>query len=172
MAASPRTAKGEAMIYPPELEAILERPNTTDERRYSRQDVIDAYNLAQAEISDLKASWELLKGDMQSLVEIRDRLIAEARQAGHREGFNAGLAAIRKYAGAYLNVNSSVMTPNQREGYHWVIEKSRALIDSPKAEVEKPHKYTVRDRNRCCEICGKHKKAHAEAEVERKDSEK
>ena len=62
-----------------------------------------------------------------------DRQIAEARQAGHREGFNAGLAAIRKYAGAYLNVNSSVMTPNQREGYHWVIEKSRALIDSPKA---------------------------------------
>ena len=115
------------MIYPPELEAILERPNTTDERRYSAKDVIDAHNLG-------RTTWERLFEGMRSernimqdeLIACRNAEIAEARQAARREGHLAG-----REDGLRIALHIARTT-----GPFTTIQQIRALIDSPKAEVE------------------------------------
>ena len=93
---------------------------------------------AAGEEKKLAASEQLAEG-FRLERNIMQEIAMRAREAGRREGFNEGLLAIKKYAGAVLNVHSSHMTPNQREGYHWVIEKSVALLEL-QSEVERLRK--------------------------------
>ena len=71
---------------------------------------------AKSEVEDLEVAWELLKGDMRSLIEIRDHLVVEALEAGRREGLEEAHEAC---IGA---------------GSHLAAYRIRALIDSPEVE--------------------------------------
>lgn len=88
------------MIYPPELEAILERPNTTDERKYSRLDVIDAYNLMKQQADG-----------MQLERDIQQELAMKAREAGRREGHLDALQALVTGLGMDINVRALLDSP-------------------------------------------------------------
>jgi len=58
----------------------------------------------------------------------------------------------------YVSLQSETLTDGSKVYNILLTQRAPEFVDVvPQAS---PHTYTVRDRNRCCEICGKQRKAH------------